>query len=233
VAVVGLIAGSFLNVCIYRIPKNFSIVFPPSRCPKCKAKLKVKDLFPVFSYIFLKGKCRYCKRPVSLRYPAVELLTSALFIMLFMRYGFSLDLLFLIPIFALLIVISFIDIEHMIIHDSLVIGGICLGLLHAAITNGLYVALAGMCFGFVFLFSLSFWAKFVLKKDSLGDGDIKLIIMLGSFLGLKRIFICIFAGSIVGAVVGVTLILLKAIGRNDQIPFAPFLSLGALIAVML
>jgi leader peptidase (prepilin peptidase) / N-methyltransferase len=163
----------------------------------------------------------------------VELLTAAIFIMLYMKVGFSLDLLFLIPIFALLIVITFIDIEHMVIHDNLVIAGIALGLVRAIIKGTMFSALGGICFGFVFLYVLSFWSKLALKKDALGDGDIKLIIMLGSFLGLERIFPCIFAGSVIGAVVGVSLILLKVINKEDQIPFAPFLSLGALIAVML
>lgn len=231
--VFGLIIGSFLNVCISRIPEERSIVFPPSNCPKCKTKLKMLDLIPIFSYFMLRGQCRYCGEKISIRYPAVEALTAILFLMFYIKAGFSVQYLALIVFSVLLILISFIDIEHMVIYDFLLLIGIASGLAYSIYAGRLTDSLLGLCFGFLFMFILGLGAKLTMKKEALGDGDIKFLVMLGANLGIEKTLLAIFGASIAGAAVGILLIAFEKLKRDDYIPFAPFLALGAVVSILI
>lgn len=233
IVIFGLITGSFLNVCISRIPEDASIIFPPSHCPKCKAKLGLFDLVPIFSYLLLRGRCRYCKEKISVRYPIVEALTAALFLLLYLKIGFSVQYLALLIFFILLMVISVIDMEKLVIPDILVLIGIGVGMSYAAYSGTLIESLQGICFSFVFIYLLGAAAKTVFKKEALGEGDIKLLVMFGANIGIEKTLIAIFGGSILGAVVGVAMILLKKMKEDDYIPFAPFLALGAVVSIFM
>jgi len=229
----GLVVGSFLNVCISRIPEEASVVYPPSHCPKCNSKLKAQDLIPILSYLMLRGRCRYCNEKISIRYPIVEALTAALFLIFYIKAGFSVQFFALMIFSALLILISFIDIEHLIIPDFLVLIGIGVGLAYSIYGGNLVESLQGICFGFLFMFILGTAAKFALKKEALGDGDIKLLVMLGANLGVERTLLSIFGASVAGAAVGISMILLNMLKKEDYIPFAPFLALGAVVSIFI
>jgi leader peptidase (prepilin peptidase)/N-methyltransferase len=227
------VTGSFLNVCISRIPEEKSIIYPPSHCPKCKAKLKARDLIPVLSYLMLRGRCRHCNEKISIRYPIVEALTALLFLAFYVKAGFSVHYAALAVFSVLLILISFIDIEHMIIPDFLMLIGIAAGIAYSLYNGSLAESLVGICFGFLFMFILGGSAKLVMKKEALGDGDIKLMVMLGASLGIERTLLSVLGASIMGAAVGITLILFKKLKKEDYIPFAPFLALGAVVSILI
>jgi len=227
------VTGSFLNVCISRIPEERSVLFPPSHCPKCKAKLKARDLIPVLSYLLLRGRCRYCKEKISIRYPIVEVLTALLFLAFYVKAGFSVHSAALVIFSVLLILISFIDIEHMIIPDFLMLIGIAMGIAYSLYKGILAESLVGICFGFLFMFILGRSAKLVMKKEALGDGDIKFMVMLGANLGIERTLLSVLGASITGAAVGITLILFEKLKKEDYIPFAPFLALGAVVSILI
>lgn len=219
----GLIIGSFLNVCIYRIPEGNTVVNVPSHCPSCKSKLKPVDLLPVISYIILGGKCRYCGQSIGIRYPLVELTTGAVFIISYLTIGLNLLLVKYLVIYSILIIITLIDLKHKIIPNVLV-----LTLLVWAVTWQLafpdlphYEAVVGgLLGGGIFLLIA------VLSKGGMGGGDIKLMFSAGIFLGVMPAILAILISSIVGGIIGLILILLKIKDRKDPIPFGPFLSLG-------
>ncbi len=222
--------GSFFNVCIYRIPRKESIVFPPSHCPKCGTSLKFYDNIPIASYILLRGRCRYCKEKISPLYPLVELLTGVLYVGVFIYYGSDLLSFFTFLVFiSFLIVISFIDLEHMIIPNILVLPGIFVGLLFSFMRGEYFFldSLCGLLTGGVIIFLIVF-----LSKGGMGEGDIKLSAMIGSFLGVKLTVIALLLSFIVGGIVGIVLLTLKIKGRKDPIPFGPFLTLGAVLSLM-
>jgi len=227
------VTGSFLNVCISRIPEEESVIFPPSHCPKCKAKLKALDLIPVLSYLMLRGRCRYCKEKISIRYPIVEALTALIFLAFYFKAGFTVHYAALVIFSVLLILISFIDIEHMIIPDFLMLIGIGLGVAYSIFAGNLTESLVGICFGFLFMFILGEAAKLAMKKEALGDGDVKFLVMLGANLGIERTLLSVLGASILGAAVGVILILLEKLKKEDYIPFAPFLALGAIVSILI
>ena len=225
--VIGLTVGSFLNVCISRIPEDKSIIFPPSHCPKCNAKLRATDLIPLLSYMMLGGKCRSCRQKISPRYPLVEALTAIFFMASFFKAGFSPYFTVLIAFFSILTVIVFIDIEHMVIPDMLVLILMAAGYAYSFYNGNAISSIQGMCFGFVLMLSLGVASAFILKKDALGDGDIKLVAMLGVYLGVEKLVYSLAAASVLGAAIGVLLIVTGKLKRDDYIPFAPFLALGA------
>jgi len=222
--------GSFFNVCIYRIPRGKSILYPPSHCPKCGTPLKVYDNIPVLSYIFLKGKCRYCKSKISFFYPLVELLTGFLYLLTYIVFSYKdlLDLFFIYIFVSLLIIITFIDLEHMIIPDILVIPGIIIFFFYSFLgINSLFLdKLLGGFIGGLIIFLIVF-----LSRGGMGIGDIKLSIMLGLFLGIKYLFVALILSFIIGGIVGIILLVFKIKDRKDPIPFGPFLSIGGLIAL--
>jgi leader peptidase (prepilin peptidase)/N-methyltransferase len=236
----GSAIGSFLNVCIYRIPREKSIVNPPSACPGCEKAIRFYDNIPILSFILIKGKCRDCGSKISIRYPLVELLAGIFFLILYRQFGFSFELIVFIIFLSLLIVISFIDLDFQIIPDILSIGGVVLGFLLAIARPffrnidpkfGILDSLYGIALGGGLLFAIAWLYQFFTKREGMGGGDIKLLGMIGAFCGWKGVVFSLVSGSVLGTIVGIPLMLAK--GRNTKyaIPFGPFLSLGAIIFI--
>lgn len=235
VFIFGLIIGSFLNVCIYRLPRKESIAWPSSHCPECGSSIPALYNVPILSYILLKGRCRSCEKPISIRYPLVELLSGALFSLVVYRYHLSPYALLSCVFTAILIVGSFIDIEHRIIPNILnylgtILAGVGLVFSYLPITPvaGVIGFLAGG--GFFYLAAIA--SPILFKKEGMGGGDIKLIAFLGLYLGWKKVFLTIFLGSFIGAVAGIGLIALKITEKKDLIPFGPYLSVAGFISLM-
>jgi leader peptidase (prepilin peptidase)/N-methyltransferase len=233
----GLIIGSFLNVCIYRLPKQVSIAASRSACPACGTPLKPWDLVPVLSYVFLGGKCRYCKAKISVQYPLVEALTGALYLLLYVRFGLVWPLPVYLALVSLLIVISAIDISHMEIPDGLIIAGLTLGgaQLIASIFTPHFGAWHSYVIGFFAgglpLLLIALVCLYALKKDAIGGGDIKLMAFCGLIIGWKLVITAYLIGVVAGAVFGLVLMALSKKKGSDAIPFGPFLSLGVTLSV--
>ncbi len=229
----GAITGSFLNVCIYRLPREKSIVFPGSFCTFCETPIKFYDNIPIISYIYLKGKCRNCGAKFSIKYPAVELLTALMFVLLYMFIGFSFELPVMFLFVSILIVISFIDLEFQIIPDVLSLGGIVAGFLLSFIRPdfGVLDSVYGIFIGGGILFAIAYGYQLLRKVEGMGGGDIKLLGMIGAFCGIKGVIFSLMSGSLIGTVIGIPLMLIKKKDTKYAIPFGPFLSLGALIFV--
>lgn len=229
----GLFIGSFLNVCIYRIPANNSIVSPASNCPGCKTPIRFYDNIPILSYIWLLGKCRSCAARISIRYPLVELLTGILAALCVLKFGFTLEAFIYFVFVSVLVVITFIDIDHRIIPDVISLPGIpvffAAAFLLPAITpvESIYGILVGG--GSLLLVA---WAYYMLTgKEGMGGGDIKLLAMIGAVVGWQGVVLTIFAASITGTIVGGTLMILSGKNLKLAIPFGPFLAIGSVISV--
>lgn len=227
----GSVIGSFLNVCIYRIPADVSIVSPPSRCPNCGSSIRWYQNIPILSYLVLGGKCGSCKTGISCRYPFVEVLTGGLFALVFHSFGFSPATLVYWLFCSALVVITFIDLDHQIIPDVISLPGIVVGFLCSFAIPWLswMDSLFGILLGGGSLWLVAVLYELLTKKEGMGGGDIKLLAMLGAFLGWKAILPIIFFSSLIGSLVGVPLMLLKKADTKLAIPFGPFLALGALI----
>ncbi|WP_242868875.1 prepilin peptidase [Desulfotomaculum copahuensis] len=226
---VGLAAGSFLNVCIHRLPRGESVVFPPSRCPHCGQRLAARDLVPLFSYLWLKGRCRYCGSGISPRYPLVEALTGVLFAVLYMRFGLNLLLFKYLFLTSVLIVLSFIDLEHYLIPDRIIIFALAGGVIINLFTRDLTFlsVLLGLAAPAAFLLLLA-----VASRGGMGGGDIKLAAVTGLFLGWPLGLLAVFLGCLLGGLVGAVLLLSRIKGRKDAIPFGPFLACGAITTIL-
>ena len=229
----GAILGSFLNVCIYRLPKEESIVWPGSHCPHCKNPIKFYDNFPLISYLLLRGKCRYCKGPISAQYPLVEGITALSSLVLFMRFGPSLSYLIYFAFVAALIVITVIDLYHQIIPDVISLPGIGVGLLASLIIPQItfFNSLIGVLLGGGSLFLVATLYQWLFKREGMGGGDVKLLAMIGAFLGWKAVILTILLGSLIGSIIGISIMVLKGKDFKYAIPFGPFLSLGAVISL--
>lgn len=238
--VLGAIVGSFLNVCILRIPSKESIVQPPSHCPGCKLPIAFYDNIPLFSYLILRGRCRACGGRISPRYFVVEFLTAFLAAALFYKFGLGPAFLVGFVFVAALVVISFIDLDAKIVPDVISLPGIALGLLFSVL--GFYViydpsemipsplsALLGVLIGGGFLLALAWAYELVTGTEGMGGGDIKLLAMIGAFLGWPAIPVTLFFSSLGGSVIGLSAMLIKGVGRKYALPFAPFLCLGAVL----
>ncbi len=234
----GAITGSFLNVCIYRIPLEQSVAYPGSHCGACSKPIRWYDNVPVLSYILLRGRCRDCKAHYSVQYLLIEILTGFIFIIFYNYFHISATSLVLLVFTLALLTQSVIDYHHKIIPDVITLPGIVIGLvvsamfpvLHGAADwrAGLYYSAVGMFVSGGFLYVLAVVAERVLKKEAMGGGDIKLLAMIGAFLGLTGAFWTIFVGSLVGAVVGAVYQVVK---KEEQIPFGPFLGLAAVLYI--
>ncbi len=233
----GLLIGSFLNVCILRLPEGRSIVVGKSSCPGCGAGLTVIDLVPVFSYLFLRGKCRHCGQRISPLYPTVELLTGVMFLLLYIKFGLTYVLLVYAALIALLIAIAFIDWRKMIIPDGLVISMLVVGVIQLAVTifTGVFGVWLDYVIGFfaggVPLLLIAIFCLYVLKKEAFGGGDIKLMAAAGLVIGWKLVITSYLIGIVTGAVFSVILLSTGRKKRGDEIPFGPFLSLGIVVSV--
>ncbi len=228
VFIFGLLIGSFLNVCIYRIPREEEIVYTPSHCMSCGTRIRWFDLLPVISYLLLKGKCRSCKQKLSLQYPAVEFVNGLAYVGIYLIYGFNKDLIIYCALFSILVVVSLIDYSHQIIPNGLVIALLILGLIHLAFNLDQWLT---YLIGF-FAVSLILFIIAIITRGNMGGGDIKLMAAAGLLIGWKYILLALMLASILGSVIGLTLMALKVITRKQMIPFGPFLSAGIFIAAL-
>lgn len=228
----GLVLGSFLNVCIYRIPIKKSIAFPASHCPECSEKIRFYDNIPVLSYVILGGKCRKCRTPIPMRYPLVELITGLLTVALFIRFGLSVQLFLFLAFSASLVVITFIDLQHKIIPDVISLPGIVVGLICSIFGfTGIqwHESLVGMVAGGGCLFLVGILFEWITGKEGMGGGDVKLLAMIGAWMGWRGLPYIVLMSSLTGAVIGGISLLIARSGMRTKIPFGPFLSLGALV----
>lgn len=254
VFVFGLVIGSFLNVCILRIPGGKSIVMPASACTKCAAPIRPYDNIPVLSYLLLRGKCRACKTPISPMYPLVELLTGLLFWACYLAFGLTMDTLKWAVFSAIMIVLVFTDFRERLLPDLVNYTGLALGLALSFfikptdgtalwIANHIFEfpppapvlsfadAILGAAFGSGLLWLVS-EAYFRLRgREGMGLGDVKMMLMAGAFLGAKRTLLTILAGSLLGSVLGVAVILARRKEADYELPFGTFLGMAALLVV--
>jgi leader peptidase (prepilin peptidase)/N-methyltransferase len=227
--ILGLLIGSFLNVCIYRLPQNKSIVTPSSHCTICSTRLNPRDLIPILSYLLTQGRCRYCGTTFSSRYPMIELLTAVLFVWCFQIFGFSLLLIKALILTSFLLIITFIDYDHQLILDNVLLwfslSGVAINLWMNSLHIGdmLFASLLGG--GLLFLIA-------VLSRGGMGDGDIKLAAALGIWLDWQCLLLTLFFSFVLGGIGSLLLLLLKIKSRKDLIPFGPFIALGTLITVL-
>ncbi len=231
--ILGAMVGSFLNVCIFRLPKEESIIIPGSHCPHCQHPIKFYDNIPLISYLILGGRCRYCKKSISVQYPLVEGITAISSLCLFLRYGLSWSYLFYFSFVAALIVITVIDLYHQIIPDVISIPGIGVGLLGALILPHItfFNSLMGTLLGGGSLFVIATLYQWLFKREGMGGGDVKLLAMMGAVLGWDVVLLTILLSSLIGSITGILIMVLKGKGFKYAIPFGPFLSLGAVIAL--
>lgn len=239
----GLATGSFLNVCIYRIPREISINSPRrSFCPSCSQPIKAYDNIPIVSYLILRGRCRQCGEKISIRYPVVELLTALAFVLMLAKFGISLYFFSAIVFISLLIAISAIDLDFYIIPNSLVFTGLIAGFLLAITisliekdTSYLIDRLLGAMLGAAMISLLALIGRLVFHKQAMGMGDLKLMAMIGIFLGVfPHMLIVLVSSAFIGSTVGVFLILLskREFKSKSEIPYGPFLSTGAVFSLL-
>ena len=227
--VLGSIAASFANVCIYRLPLRQSIVFPASRCTSCQRSLRLWHNLPIVSFLALRGRCAFCQKRISWRYLVAESLGGLLYLLGYHQLGFSVHAFAYALLVTALLIVSFIDLTHMIIPDAVTLPGIvvaaAIGLLPSSI--GLVNAVAGACLGggIFLLIALAYPA-------GMGGGDVKLIAMIGAFVGWQAVLATIILSAFCGAISGLTLILLGFKGRRDPVPFGPFLAIGGITAML-
>ncbi len=231
--ILGAVVGSFLNVCICRMPKDESIVSPPSHCPRCGYRIRWFDNIPMLSYLLLRGKCRGCGTHISLQYPLVELLNAILTLLLYLRFGTSLTFLALFLFCSALVVITFIDIEHQIIPDEISLPGILVGFVFSFFLPwlGWLNSLVGILLGGGSLLTVAYGYHWLTGKEGMGGGDIKLLAMMGAFLGWKAVPFIILASSLVGSVVGISMIIFQKKDSKLAIPFGPYLAFGAVLFI--
>lgn len=250
----GLVIGSFLNVCIVRIPGNKSIVMPASACPKCGSEIRAYDNIPVISWLLLGGKCRFCKAPISAMYPVVEFLTALLFLGCYAAFGLTAEAFKWAAFSALMIVLVFTDLRERLLPDVVNYTGLCIGLavsFFAPPVDGTANLIASHLFAFpppvpvlsfadallgALIGSGLLWlvseAYFRLRgREGMGLGDVKMMLMAGAFLGVKRTLLTIFAGSLLGSLLGIAFILAKRKGSDYELPFGTFLGMAALLVV--
>lgn len=235
-ALLGLIVGSYLNVVIYRLPRGLSTVLPRSSCPSCGATIRARDNVPIVSYLVLGGRCRDCQAKISWLYPLLETITAALFVACLLHFGLTLDALAGALFGSLMIALGAIDAEHMILPDRLTLPGILAGLalqpwLSPAWGVGLRAALIGAAVGAAVLLALwaTWWA--VRREEGMGLGDVKMLALIGAFLGWKGVLVALFFGALAGAVTGLALMRARGAGMKTPLPFGTFLALGGLLAL--
>lgn len=225
----GIVIGSFLNVCIYRIPVDESIVSPPSHCTNCGTRLKPKDLIPIFSWLFLKGRCAYCGSKISYRYALVELLTGLMFVFAYYRLGFSPLVLPYIFLMCILLIASLIDFEHYIIPDSLNITGIAALIIFNLIFQ--FVPWKESIMGCVIGALPFLLIVLITGGNGMGMGDVKLMGVIGLYIGWKMALLTVFLSFILGGIIGIILLATKVKSRQDPMPFGPWIALSAFIVM--
>lgn len=229
--ILGTVIGSFLNVCIYRIPAGKSIVSPPSSCPNCGHQIRWFENIPILSYLFLGAQCASCKSKISFRYPAIEILTGLLFVAVLYYFGFSAATVTYWIFVAALVTITFIDLDHQIIPDVISLPGIIVGFICSFFIPWLswVDSSLGVLLGGGILLSIAWLYEKIAHREGMGGGDIKLLGMLGAFLGWKAILPVVFISSLVGSLIGVPLMFLQKGDTKLAIPFGPFLAFAATV----
>jgi leader peptidase (prepilin peptidase) / N-methyltransferase len=233
VGLFGAMIGSFLNVCIYRLPRHESIAWPGSHCPACSHAIAWYDNIPILSYVVLAGHCRQCGVRIPFQYPLVETLNSLGYMGILWVFGLSWEAMVYGVLYSALLVVAGTDMSHKIIPNVITFPGILIGLISAAtiLPLGLVNGVLGLLVGGGILWLLAWASPYLFGKEGMGGGDIKLLAMIGAFLGWKPAVMTIMVGSFLGSLVGVALIASKVIKREDYIPFGPFLVCGALVAL--
>lgn len=231
--IIGTIFGSFYNVVGYRLPKGESIVFPPSHCTNCNHKLTFFELIPIISYIFQKGKCKHCGQKISLFYPIFETLTGILFVLCYLSFGLTPNLIIALTFVSLMIIITVSDYHYLIISDGVLITFSVILFIEILLINGLNAALYSILNGilaFITMFLLKKLGDFIFKKESMGGGDIKLMFIFGMTLTYPIAILSIFVGSLIGLPIALLIIWSK---KDHVIPFGPFLAAGATLLLLL
>lgn len=229
----GLVVGSFLNVCIWRIPRDESLAFPSSHCPQCNQPIAWYDNIPLVSFMWLAGRCRRCKAPIHWRYPLVEGLTAGLYLMTVLHFGVTIRAAFLLLFLSVLVVITFIDLDHGIIPHSLSLPVIPIGLVASLLTFDPPPrdAVTGALLGAGLVYLIAVYAEVAFQQESMGGGDVNLLSMIGAFLGWRLMLVSFGVAVIAGAGLSLALIASRVLSRKDRIPFGPFLALGAVVAL--
>jgi leader peptidase (prepilin peptidase)/N-methyltransferase len=227
----GLSVGSFLNVCIHRIPRGGSVSSPPSACPGCGYRLRWYDNIPVLSYLLLGGRCRQCRSPISIRYPIVEIVTMAVFLLHWWMFDWTVLMAVRLAFACALIVLFGIDLEHHLLPNVITLPGIVAGLIVSTVVPpGLKDALIGTLIGGGVLWGIGEAYYRFSGREGMGGGDVKMLAMIGAFLGWKLVLVTLVLSSIVGSVIGMAVIALKRGDMKYALPYGTFLALGALVA---
>ncbi|WP_446897727.1 prepilin peptidase [Clostridium sp. LBM24168] len=229
--ILGAVVGSFLNLCIYRIPREQSIIHPPSRCTNCNTKIKWRDLMPVFSYIILKGKCRYCGNEISLQYFIIEIITGILFFLLYIRYGFSFIFFKYAAFLSIVFLIAIIDIYTMNVYFNTIIMGIVVSIIFLLVEY--YIGYDIRTFIYGGITAGLFICCLVIFTGGMGLGDAEVCIIAGLFLGFKLVLLMIIISFLLGTLMGIILIVLNIKSRKDFIPFIPFIMVSSIITTLL
>jgi leader peptidase (prepilin peptidase) / N-methyltransferase len=230
----GAVIGSFLNVCIYRLPREESVAWPASHCPTCRKPIAWYDNIPIVSYLVLRGRCRACQSPISIRYPLVETANAIGYVGVFWMFGFTAIACAYAALVSALVVVTGTDLSHTMIPDAVTLPGIVVGLLCAALILPISVmeSLTGILVGGGLLWFLAWISPYVFGKEGMGGGDIKLMAMVGAFIGWQPVLLAIMIGSFLGSMIGGTLMISGVISRREPIPFGPFLAIGSLLALV-
>lgn len=235
VFVFGICIGSFLNVCIYRLPESKSIVQPRSMCPSCGTLIRFYDNIPIFSYMALRGKCRHCEAHISFRYPVVEFISGLFAVGVFLKYGMGLETLIYYTFIATLLVITFIDIDHQIIPDVITLPGIPIFFVasFALPEITLVESILGILIGGGSLFLVAWLYHLLTRKEGMGGGDIKLLAMMGAIVGWKGVLFTIFVASAIGTLAGMLVIIKSGKTMKLAVPFGPFLAIGGIAYILI
>lgn len=242
VFVFGACIGSFLNVVVYRIPEGLSLIYPPSRCPKCSHKLGKTENVPIFGWLCLRGRCRWCKTSISSRYPLVEAATGIYFLLIFWQFGYSIETLGYWAFVSWLFALSLIDFDTMTLPGSLTKSGLVLGLVFQGVigwqigqTEGtaqkLMFGIAGAVLGIWLLEIIAFIGSMILQQQAMGDGDGKLMATIGMWLGWKYVLLSSLLACALGSIIGGGAILLGILNKKQPMPFGPFLALGGVVTL--
>lgn len=235
IAAVGLCLGSFLNVLIYRIPRKKGWVKERSACTSCGTQLKWYHNIPLLSYLALRGKCGFCKAPISFRYPLVELINALLYLYFYWQFGLTENFFIFAYLSSILLAIFFIDLDFQIIPDMFTLPGMVIGLGVSFIPGGItpWQSLLGLLVGGGSLWLVAMLGDWLFKKESMGGGDIKMVAMLGAFLGWQKVLFIFIAGAALGLVGSIIFMIVSAKTRKERlIPFGPFLALAAIVAIV-
>ncbi|MFQ6008142.1 MAG: prepilin peptidase [Candidatus Zixiibacteriota bacterium] len=235
VGLLGLVIGSFLNVVIYRLPRRIPFSFGRSVCTQCSTQLKWYHNIPVFSFIVLRGKCAFCGKRISFRYPVVEMINTLCYLYFYWYFGLSWDFAVFALLSSVLLTIFFIDLDFQIIPDVITLPGLVLGLAVSLLPGGIGTldAFIGMLVGGVSLYLIALLGDWLFKRESMGGGDIKMAAMLGTFLGWQKMFLIFIAAALIGLVASLVMMLFSAhIRKTRVVPFGPFLAMAAMIAIL-